>query len=440
MLLGCALIFGIAAAAHAQQPGAPQATPPPFPNRANELLPNWLRVRGEFRERVEGFEGSGFVEGRDDSYWLSRFRLNATLTASPMLAFQVQAQDARVADKQVGTSGAPFKGAFDLRMGFADIGSATTRLSSRVGRQELSFGDQRLVGHLSWLNTARTFDGARVALRSKKAQVDVFATSVVRILDGEFDKSGNGHRFFGAYATTTALGPKASVEPYLFVKRDRSITQELGGPARLTSATLGVRVAGRLPARLDYVTEMARQTGSVGDDSISAWAGHWRLRHALPGSNPLRLFGEFNAASGDSNPTDGTRGTFDQLYPTGHDKYGLADQVGWRNMRHTRAGVDLPVMWKIQASASYHSWWLMERRDALYAASGAVLARVAAGAASTHVGQEIDIQASRVLTPQLQLAVGYAHIMPGGFLEEATPGASYSAPFLMLTYVFLADK
>jgi hypothetical protein len=97
-------------------------------------------------------------------------------------------------------------------------------------------------------------------------------------------------------------------------------------------------------------------------------------------------------------------------------------------------------MGKVQMGASYHSWWLMERRDALYAASGAVLTRVAAGAASTHVGQEIDIQASRALTPQLQLAAGYAHIIPGGFLKEATPGASYSAPFVMVTYVFLADK
>jgi hypothetical protein len=28
----------------------------------------------------------------------------------------------------------------------------------------------------------------------------------------------------------------------------------------------------------------------------------------------------------------------------------------------------------------------------------------------------------------------------GAFLEQATPGASYSAPYVMVTYVFLADK
>ena len=35
---------------------------PPLLNRANEVLPAWLRVRGEFRERMEGFDGLGFID------------------------------------------------------------------------------------------------------------------------------------------------------------------------------------------------------------------------------------------------------------------------------------------------------------------------------------------------------------------------------------------
>ena len=50
----------------AQQLDPPRPVPvtapaPPFPNRANEVLPSWLRVRGEFRERIEGFTGAGFT-------------------------------------------------------------------------------------------------------------------------------------------------------------------------------------------------------------------------------------------------------------------------------------------------------------------------------------------------------------------------------------------
>ena len=73
------------AAAAVQQPAAPQpaALPKaPIPNRLNEVLPTWLRVRGEFRERVEGFDSLGFTPDRDDTYSLSRFRVNATVTPS----------------------------------------------------------------------------------------------------------------------------------------------------------------------------------------------------------------------------------------------------------------------------------------------------------------------------------------------------------------------
>jgi hypothetical protein len=42
--------------------------------------------------------------------------------------------------------------------------------------------------------------------------------------------------------------------------------------------------------------------------------------------------------------------------------------------------------------------------------------------------------------PQLQLAAGYAHIFTGAFLKQATPGASYSYPYVMATYVFLAER
>jgi hypothetical protein len=432
--------------ASAQSIDSPPPTPPrpPAINRVNETLPSWLRVRGELRERLEGFENAGFSPVADDAYLLSRVRLDAAVRPSPALSMQVQVQDARVAKKNIGPVGAPFNAPFDLRMAFADIGAASGPLTLRVGRQELVYGEQRLVGHLSWLNAARTFDAARLTLRAKTFSVDAFAASVVRILDSDFDKSGNGNRFAGVYGTTPKLIPLGSVEPYVFWRRDVNQRTEAAAAAAtaatLQHTTIGIRVAGKLPAGLDYGVEMAVQRGTVGSDDVRAWAGHWQLRESLPIRFGVRLVGEYNYASGDKDPADGVRGTFDQLYPTAHDKYGLADQIGWRNLRHARGGVELTPMKGLPVAVSYHSWWLAERRDAVYAAGSAPVARVIAGAASTHVGEEIDLQVARALTPQLQLAAGYAHIFTGAFLRQATPGASYSHPYVAATYVFLAEK
>jgi hypothetical protein len=446
------------ASAHPQTPGAPQpaqttasappaaqlqpapAPRPPFPNRANNVMPSWLRVRGEFRERVEGFENSGFTADRDDSYALSRVRLNATITASKSLSFQANVQDARVARKQVGPTTAPFRGPFDLRTAFADIGDARAPIAARLGRQELAFGEQRLLGHLAWVNTGRSWDAARVLLRAKSWTADVFGASLVRSLPDEFDKSGNGNRLAGVYAASAKVIPQAAVEPYVFWRRDVNLRSELATVGTLSQTTMGVRIAGKLPARLDYGVEMAMQRGSLATDSVNAWAGHWQIRESLPGPGAIKLISEYNFATGDDNPTDGRRQTFDQLYPTGHDKLGLADQVGWRNVHHLREGFEFSPIKATPISLNYHSWWLAETTDGLYAASGALLARVAGGAASSHVGQELDIQITRAMTPQIQLAAGYAHMFTGAFLKQATPGAAYSAPYVMVTYVFLAER
>jgi hypothetical protein len=455
--LVAAVLLAAPLSAHAQQPSAapalqaqaPSSAPAaqvspapraPVPNRLNEVLPSWLRVRGEFRERMEGFDGLGFNESRDDLYWLSRFRLNATVTPSKALSFQVQAQDARVGKKTVGPTGAPFQAPLDLRMAFADIGPTTGPVTVRVGRQELVYGEMRLIGHVGWANAARTFDAAKVTFRAPAFSVDVFGASVVRTLVDDFDRSGAGNRFGGAYATTTKLLPLATVEPYVLFKRDVNLRNELGAIDDLQHVTTGVRLAGRLPARLDYGVEMAVQRGSLGAEDVRAWAGHWQLRESLPGRGAVKLTSEYNFASGDKDPADGVRGTFDQLYPTPHDKTGLADQIGWKNIHHVRAGFEVTPIRALPITTNYHSWWLAESRDAVYSTANAVVGRVPAGAADRHVGQEIDVQVARPLTPQLQLAAGYAHIFTGAFLKQTTPGASYSHPYVMVTYVFFAER
>lgn len=84
-----------------------------------------------------------------------------------------------------------------------------------------------------------------------RLSVDALAVSVVRTLVDELDRSGAGNRFAGAYATTTRVIAAATVEPYVFWKRDVNLRRELGVVGDLQHATVGARIAGRLPARPD---------------------------------------------------------------------------------------------------------------------------------------------------------------------------------------------
>ena len=257
-----------------------------------------------------------------------------------------------MASKDVGTAASPFKAAFDVRTAFADIGAPNARVAARLGRQELAFGEQRLVGHVGWLNAARTFDAGRVTVRTRTSvNVDAFAASVVRILPDELDKSGNGNRFYGAYASSTALVPKATIEPYVFSgATDNVIRTEAAGDGHHAPVDGGGALGGHAAGQVRVRPGNRRADGSVGADDISAWASHLQTQVARLRTAVKLVTTEYNFATGDANATDGTRGTFDQLYPTPHDKYGLADQVGWRNVHHVRAGTDVARLKELPVS------------------------------------------------------------------------------------------
>jgi hypothetical protein len=312
-----------------------------------------------------------------------------------------------------------------------------SKFGLRVGRQELFFGEMRLLGHLNWTNTARSFDAVRASYRSNSYRIDAFSASVVNVRDGSFDRRADGNNLHGVYSSFSKAIPKATIEPYVFWRVGRGVKGEDGIAGKLDFKTVGLRWVGKLPANFDYGVEAAGQTGSLGSDDVRAFAGHWVLGFSMPKVKMTpRVFAEYNHASGDRNPTDGRRGTFDQLYPTGHDKLGLADQVGWRNVENGRAGLELKPTKKLSMSGSYHSWWLANAHDGLYSASGALVARVANGSAGRYVGQEADIQSTYPLTTQMQLGVGYAHIFPGTFLKKTTPGKPYDFSYVMVTYLF----
>jgi hypothetical protein len=394
----------------------------------NNELPRWLRFGGEYRMRLEGFAGGGFRGGNDDAYALNRIRLNLTVQPLEWLRFVFQAQDARVWGNDVVPSAPPYKDSMDLRVGYLELGDADSQrpASLRAGRQELVFGEQRLVGHTSWGNTARTFDGVRATFRVRKVRLDAWASSVVVIRNGEFNRPVTGDNFHGLYASTKDYVPAGTVEAYLLWRV---------APG-LDFKTIGTRWAGKLPARFDYGVEMALQTGSRQARDVRAWAGHWILGYTMNAPWKPRLLGEYNYASGDRDPGDRRFGTFDSLYPTPHGKYGVADQVGWRNIHDLRLGVETKPRPKWAVNANLHTWWLASARDALYNAQGAAIARSADGTAGRHIGWELDFDALYTLSKQVQVGAGMGHLFPGEFLKKTTPGHAYTYPYVMLNYSF----
>jgi hypothetical protein len=445
----CAILFLFADLMWAQPPSAPAAkpdaaqakvdAPPPSPlDSFNNVLPKWLRFSGQARTRVEGYSGGGFNSANSDAYMLTRVWLNMRIQPTTWLRFSFQGQDSHAPWKNATPAGPPFRDTMDLRMAYVELGDVENKpLGFRFGRQELEFGEGRLVGALPWANTARTFDGFRASYLGKGYRLDAFAARVVRFLPNDFNDSIPGNNFYGLYTSFKKLIPKATFEPYFFWRRQSAVRTELGVPGIMNFGTYGLRWVGKLPASFDYDLEIAGQSGSVGSESIGAWASHGLLGHSIPKARfTPRIFTEYNYASGDHNPSDNHKGTFDQLYPTGHDKYGLTDQVGWQNMHHVRGGAEFKLTKKWMATGRYNAYWLADPHDALYNGGGGVIARVPAGTAGRFVGHGPDFISAYTFNARLALSGGVGHIFAGTFLQNATPGAGYTYPYAMLIYGF----
>ena len=173
------------------------------------------RLRFEYRENNFDFNDS--IDSLTDDEWLlQRFRFGIKLRPVEWLTFYAQGQDVREIGSDrpnvIGQLGAEGDDAFDLRQGYVEIGDAK-KLSLKLGRQLLTYGDERLVGPVDWLNQGRSFDAVKLHFEQPAWSVDLFTSSVVRFERSEFNESdwidsadARDQFFSGLHGSTSALG------------------------------------------------------------------------------------------------------------------------------------------------------------------------------------------------------------------------------------------
>src|SRR6476661_2169224 len=118
-----------------------------FPaSKVNESFPAWLHFGGEYRIRPEQHTAYSFTPGNNDGFVLSRLRLDLTITPTTWFEAFVQAQDSEPLGIAPGHITASVKDVFDLRQAYVQFQNGEKGwFSFRVGRQELRYGQERLV-------------------------------------------------------------------------------------------------------------------------------------------------------------------------------------------------------------------------------------------------------------------------------------------------------
>ncbi|MBZ5645412.1 MAG: alginate export family protein [Acidobacteriia bacterium] len=405
----------------------------------NKEFPKWLRLSGEYRVRPEEHTAYSFAPGNNDGFFLSRMRLNLEMRPTTWFTAFVQAQDSEamgIAPAHIATS---VKDVFDLRQAYVQFQKGEKSwIQFRAGRQELRFGQERLIGVSDWANAPRVFDGFRLSLGTNRDHVDVFSASVVVNNPEAFDQHAGGMNFHGMYGSFSSLVPKARVEPFVFWRALPLVKSEEGTVGDENLWTYGFRWTGKLPMNFDYTVEAAKQAGNYSSDAVGAWGGYANVGYSIPKA-PLqpRFLVQYDYASGDNRAKDGKAGTFDQLYPSNHDVFGLVDLFGWRNIAQERAGVEVKPLNRLSVNFDFRNLYLANGNDSLYGSAGSVLVKTpATGAPHRDVGQEPDLLAKYDVRENISIGAGYGYLFAGRFLTEHSAGERASIVYTFATYKF----
>jgi len=215
-------------------------------SEANRELPDWLQVGGLFRSRFEGFLNRNFTNGTNDVHFVNRLRIDLTVRATRWMKFILEGQDARIYYNRSVPNASPFANPMDLRLGYLQLGDDDhSPISLRAGRQDLNFGEQRLLGNFNWINVGRSFDAVRLTLRHLRFRLDAFAASVVIPTSSGFDRPQTGNNLHGLYGGIERLPLGATIEPYILWRLQPHQVAESGMTATLDFKTIGLARRGR---------------------------------------------------------------------------------------------------------------------------------------------------------------------------------------------------
>lgn len=154
-----------------------------------------LRWRNEFRDNGD------FRSTEDFDHFLSQgLRIHLRVRAHAHLNFYVEGQDVWLfgaeRDKIIHNTATNLDQAYlDWRPGGSD------QWSFRAGRQELSYGDERLVGAFGWDNVGRSFDAARLRYRTGAWVNDFFWSRLVDVRRGGAPHRPGNRDLYGNYLT-----------------------------------------------------------------------------------------------------------------------------------------------------------------------------------------------------------------------------------------------
>jgi len=391
----------------------------------------------DIRERYQSYDNYDFNSAVDNNSWEfdSRLYINAKGDFGNGLTVFLQPQAVMIQNHTKANGTQNFTQA-DLLQAYLQYDIADFGI--RIGRQQLVYGDQRLLGHLGWKDVARTFDGAKLMYKTDSIALDIFAvhpadigamTPTPAAPKGQSLVTWEDRSLIGAYGTYT-VAAKSGIDAYFINWRHNQLAA-IGKGRNMN--TFGVRLFGESNG-FDGTAEAAFQTGTWANN-VSQKASAYAVKAGYTFDLWKTRFGvEYDYSPGDDKANATTHKDFIFPFHTNHAHYGEMDFFSWANMKDINLSLKTSPAKGLTFMGNVHFLSLAEAKGdwVNVVGTGTVNGFIGNPAyTQTKAGTEVDVKVvySVEAVSGLKLVALFGVFNPGAAVAERNGGKADSAKF-----------
>lgn len=325
-----------------------------------------VKFNGQVRVRSEA-DGRDFNSDTSiNTFTLLRVRFGALVQPQEDVNVYVQFQDSRAFGQEPNTLAHTFN--LDIHQAYVEIKNLWNRpISLKVGRQEMVYGSERIIGAVGWSNVGRAFDGVKWTF-GRKNTLDVFA-----MLLNESDTP-----VAGAATPTTVAGKKETGNYFygVYYKHRRrsdyrldvyglfelNLNETVPGEDDLRRFTFGSYNKGKFSQAWNFESEFALQVGKRRGQDVLAFMLTGTVGYTFPTSRKPGVLIGYDFLSG-MNAGDEDYKVFDTLFATNHKFYGFMDyfinipvNTGGRGLQDFMIKTKVPLSDKWAFNAHFHNF------------------------------------------------------------------------------------
>ncbi len=361
-----------------------------------------IKVNAQIRARSQVVDTDFNSNTAFNSFTELRSRLGVKFTPSANLTGFVQIQDSRVSGTEGGTLSDSKN--LDLHQAYFNIKNIfKLPFNLKIGRMELSYGAQRLIGSVGWHNVGRSFDGSVLKLVTKPVDIDFISA---RVNESGLVGDSLDQYLFSAYGNLKVV-EKLNLQPFVIAEKTNRID--------FTRVTIGLHVSCKDKKKaFQHELDAAYQLGTQKtDQDISAFMAAFNLGYTFNTKIKPMLGAGVAYLSGDDGADASKYKVFNTLYATNHKFYGYMDyflnipkhtyNLGLMDI-HGKASI-VPFE-KFKLALAYH----MFNANADY--------KLIDGNTSTSFGSEIDLTLAYKYSSNVKFVGGFSFFTPGDIFKE----------------------